>query len=644
LIAAIPATEAQATHTCVLHGSLELAGAGRCPRCGLALEPTDPLLEENPRAATGDARRLGLAVALTVIVLAVGIAGRVPWGETGVLLSPRLAGAIQVLVAAPVVLGCGWPWLAGLALAVRRRRVGPLTPLALGIVLAWLHSAAAAGFPEWFTIADADGEIGRHFDVSALAVTLALFAQRYARMARVQAGEPIRELQRAARGIAETASADDSAKDEARLLDHVVARAAHARRAGGAAQRLTERGAVWLAVVVLAAAVLAGVGWTVWGPQPRLARALPFVVSVLLVGSPLALGLAVPQALRSVISGAVGRGILFRDADSIDKLRQADTLVVNLHGTLTQGAPYLVSVLLTSHRGPRFDERELLRLAAAVARADTHPMARAIAAAADQQELTRAHASDVVGVPGRGLEAAVEGHRVAIGSRRWLEELGVDPGAAESWVEELGRESQSVVWAAVDGRAAGLLALADPIRPDAAAGVNALRDEGLEVRLATADGAATARAVAARVGIEQLDSDVPAEERGRVVERLQGWERRVALVGDGTRDAVALARADVGIVAGAATPETVDRGGVALSEADLGAIVAARRLARVFGETTRRDLVGLALFHLLGLPLAAGAIVPWTGFWLPPAAAILASTAALAAVTADARRVAQPRD
>jgi Cu+-exporting ATPase len=419
------------------------------------------------------------------------------------------------------------------------------------------------------------------------------------------------------------------------LLARIVALVAQAQRSRAPIQRLADRvAAVFVPAVVLVALATFAV-WAGVGPEPRMAHGLVNAVSVLIIACPCALGLATPMSVLVASGRGATLGVLFRDAEAIEVLREVDTLVVDKTGTLTEGRPELASVVPV----PGLAEAELLRLAAGLERASEHPIAAAIARGALARGAGPAPVSGFEPLPGRGVHGVVEGRAVALGSRELLRELGADPAELAARAEELRAGGQTVVFVAVDGRPAGLLGVADPIKESAPAAIEALRAEGLRIAMLSGDSRTTALAVARRLGIDEVIAEVLPDEKARVIERLEAEGRRVAMAGDGINDAPALARARVGIAMGTGTDVAMESAGVTLVRGDLRGIVRARRLSRRTLRNIRQNLFFAFVYNAAGVPIAAGALYPAFGILLSPMLAAAAMSASSLSVVANALRL-----
>jgi Cu+-exporting ATPase len=419
------------------------------------------------------------------------------------------------------------------------------------------------------------------------------------------------------------------------LLARIVRLVGEAQRTRAPIQRLADRVSSWFVPAVIAVAALTFAGWAAFGPEPRLAYALVTAVAVLIIACPCALGLATPMSIMVATGRGAKAGVLVRDAAVLERLAQVDTLVVDKTGTLTEGRPRLVSVV----PAPPHDEATVVRLAASLERASEHPLAAAIVAAAAARALPPPEARDFRSVTGKGVTGTVDGRAVALGNAALLAALGVEPGPLGARAEALRREAQTVVFVVVDGRVAGLLGVADPVKPSAPEALRRLREEGIQVVMLTGDSRATAEAVARRLGIERVEAEVLPERKAEVVRSLQAAGRVVAMAGDGVNDAPALAQADVGIAMGTGTDIAMESAGVTLVKGDLLGIVRARRLSRATMRNIRQNLFFAFAYNVLGVPIAAGVLYPVAGLLLSPMIASAAMSGSSVSVIANALRL-----
>jgi P-type Cu+ transporter len=423
------------------------------------------------------------------------------------------------------------------------------------------------------------------------------------------------------------------------MLARIVDMVARAQRSRAPIQRLADRVAGWFVPAVIAAALLAFAAWTLFGPQPRLAYGLVAAVTVLIIACPCALGLATPMSIMVGVGRGARLGILIRDAEALERLEDVDTLVIDKTGTLTEGKPKVTGVFPAAG----FDESEMLRLAASVERGSEHPLAQAILNAAGDRALKLGETSEFASVSGKGLTGLVEGKTVALGNAMLMAELNVVIGDLEQTAEATRRNGATAIYLAIDGRAAGVIAIADPIKPSAQTALQALREDGLRVVMLTGDNVTTARAVANELGIDEIEAGVLPPRKSEVVQRLRGEGRRVAMVGDGVNDAPALAAADVGIAMGGGTDVAIESAGVTLLTGDLLGLVRARRLSVATMRNIRQNLAFAFVYNAAGVPIAAGLLYPLFGILLSPMVGAAAMALSSVSVIANALRLAHTR-
>jgi Cu+-exporting ATPase len=419
------------------------------------------------------------------------------------------------------------------------------------------------------------------------------------------------------------------------LLAQIVRMVSEAQRSRAPIQRLADTVSAWFVPTVVLVALVTFIVWGVAGPDPRLAHALVNAVAVLIIACPCALGLATPMSIMVGTGRGAEAGVLIRNAEALETLEKVTTIVVDKTGTLTEGKPRLVTIEPVTG----FDASTLLRLTASLEHVSEHPLAAAIVAGARERKVTLADVAGFESVTGKGVAGTVDGRRVAIGNLRHLEALGIDPGALKARADELRRDGQTVMFVAVDGAAAGIVGVADPIKTTTAEAIRALHAEGITVVMLTGDNRATAEAVARTVGIDQVEADVLPDQKAEVVKRLQAKGERVAMAGDGINDAPALAQADVGIAMGTGTDIAMESAGVTLVKGDLRGIVRARRLSRATMGNIRQNLFFAFVYNTLGVPVAAGVLYPVLGLLLSPMIASAAMTFSSVSVIGNALRL-----
>ncbi|MDD5384473.1 MAG: heavy metal translocating P-type ATPase [Gallionella sp.] len=419
------------------------------------------------------------------------------------------------------------------------------------------------------------------------------------------------------------------------LLAQIVHMVSEAQRSRAPIQRLADVTAGYFVPVVVGVALATLAVWGIWGPEPRLAHAIVNAVAVLIIACPCALGLATPMSIMVGTWRGALAGVLIKNADALEIMEKVNTLVVDKTGTLTEGKPKLVSV--TTDAG--FDENEVLRLGASLERASEHPLAAAIVGGAQEKELTLTAVSDFRSYTGKGVVGTVEGRAVALGNLKLFEKLHIDAGDLPTRAEVLRSDGQTVMLLAIDGRAAGLIGVADPVKASTPDVIRALHEEGVQVIMLTGDNRITAEAVARKLGINRIEAEVLPEQKASIVKQLQAQGRIVAMAGDGINDAPALAQAQVGIAMGTGTDVAMESAGVTLVKGDLRGIVRAVRLSRATMKNIRQNLFFAFIYNVLGIPIAAGLLYPFFGLLLSPMIAAAAMSFSSVSVISNALRL-----
>jgi Cu+-exporting ATPase len=419
------------------------------------------------------------------------------------------------------------------------------------------------------------------------------------------------------------------------LLARIVQMVSDAQRSRAPIQRLADQVSGWFVPAVIAAALIAAAVWGLVGPEPRLAFALVAAVSVLIIACPCALGLATPISIMVGVGRGAQAGVLIKNAEALERFEKIDTLIVDKTGTLTEGRPAVIAI----RPAAGFDEAELLRLAASLERGSEHPLAGAILRAAKDRGLTLSEAKDFDSPVGRGVVGTVDGRKVALGNAKFLADQGVATAAMEADAAALGHDGATAIFVGVDGALAGLLGIADPIKPTTPAAIKALKAGGVRLVMMTGDNRATAEAVGKRLGIDEVIAEVLPQDKAAVVERLRKQGRVVAMAGDGVNDAPALAAADVGIAMGAGADVAIESAGVTLLHGDLEGIVRARTLSRAVMRNIRQNLVFAFIYNAAGVPIAAGVLYPTFGLLLSPALAAAAMALSSVSVISNALRL-----
>jgi Cu+-exporting ATPase len=419
------------------------------------------------------------------------------------------------------------------------------------------------------------------------------------------------------------------------MLAKIVQMVADAQRSRAPIQRLADQVAGWFVPAVIVAAVLAFIVWVTFGPEPRFTLGFVAAVTVLIIACPCALGLATPMSIMVGVGRGAAAGVLVKNAEALERMEKVDTLLVDKTGTLTEGKPKVVAIEPFSG----ITEADLLRFSAAVERPSQHPLAAAIVAEAAARTLAVETATDFDAPAGKGVIGTIDGRRVAIGNPAYLSELGVDTAALTEAADRHRREGATAILVAVDGKAAGVIAIADPVKESTPSALAALKAEGVRVIMVTGDNRVTAEAVARRLGLEEVEADVLPDAKSAVVARLKAEGRVVAMAGDGVNDAPALAAADVGIAMGTGTDVAIESAGVTLVKGDLNGIVRARRLSHATMRNIRQNLFLAFVYNAIGVPVAAGVLYPSLGLLLSPGIAATAMALSSISVVGNALRL-----
>jgi len=419
------------------------------------------------------------------------------------------------------------------------------------------------------------------------------------------------------------------------LLAQIIHMVSEAQRSRAPIQRLADTVSGYFVPIVVLSALLAFAAWMLWGPEPRFAHAIVAAVSVLIIACPCALGLATPISIMVGTGRGATAGVLIKNAEALEIMEKVDTLVTDKTGTLTEGKPKLTSVVALSG----FQDNDILQLGASLERASEHPLADAIVKGAEARSLALAEVKEFQSVSGKGISGLVAGRRVAIGNQKLFEALGIEMGALLERTDALRAEGQTVMFVAVDGKPAGLIGVADPIKESTLEAVRALQAAGLELVMITGDSRATAEVVARKLGIKRVEAEVLPEQKVEIVKKLQAEGRIVAMAGDGINDAPALAQAQVGIAMGTGTDVAMQSAGVTLIKGDLNGIVRARHLSQATMRNIRQNLFFAFVYNILGVPIAAGLLYPFFGLLLSPIIAAAAMSFSSVSVITNALRL-----
>ncbi len=665
---------AGAIYVCPMDKEVRETKPGACPKCGMALEPESAASateEDNPELRDMT-RRFWIATGLSAPFLFFMLMGAMyPW--------------VEFALATPVALWCGWPLLQRGWASIVNRHANMFTLIAIGVGTAYVYSVVALLKP---------GMPDLYFEPAALITTLVLLGQVLELRARRRTSGAIRallDLAPATAHVVLSSNAEEdlaleyvragmrlrvrpgekipvdgvvlegqSAVDESMItgesmpvgktapdkltggtingtgalmmraqrvgadtvLAHIVRMVGEAQRSRAPIQRIADKVAGYFVPIVLLCAVAAFVVWFIWGPEPRFSHALVSAVAVVIIACPCALGLATPMSIMVGTGRGARAGVLIRHAEVLEALEKVDTLVIDKTGTLTVGKPRVISC----------PSAEILRLAAAVEQSSEHPLASAIVTAAREQGIDIPKSTSFRSETGRGAMAEVEGHHVAVGNSTLV------PGEFPD-VERLRSEGQTVVFVSIDGRPAGIIGIADPIKESATDAIRELQAAGLRVVMLTGDNRVTAETVARKLGIHDIHAEVLPDQKHAVIRQLQSEGRRVAMAGDGINDAPALAQADVGIAMGTGADVAMESAGITLLEGDLRGIVRARHLSQAVMRNIRQNLFFAFLYNALGVPIAAGVLYPFFGLLLSPVIASAAMTFSSVSVITNALRL-----
>jgi Cu+-exporting ATPase len=691
-------------YTCPMHPEIRQDHPGACPKCGMALEPEMPTLDEGENPELLDfKRRFIWTLPLTIIVTVLAMVGhRLQWFAMGT------QSWIELALSLPIVLWAGWPFFERGVQSVIHRSPNMWTLIGLGTSAAFIYSVVATVAPGLFPASFVSmGRVSVYFEAAAVIISLTLLGQILELKARSQTSAAIKSLLGLAPKTARRINADGteedvpltrvhvgdmlrvrpgekvpvdgvvveggSAVDESMLtgepmpvtkgvgdkligatlntngalvmrsekvgsqtvLASIVQMVAQAQRSKAPMQRMADQVAGYFVVTVVGIALLTLFGWGLFGPEPTWVYGLINAVAVLIIACPCALGLATPMSIMVATGKAATQGVLFRDAAAIENFRKVDTLIVDKTGTLTEGKPRFDRVVAT----PDFTEDEVLRLAASLDQGSEHPLAHAIVSAAQERKLVLDKTEGFESSTGIGVRGSVGGRQLALGNTALMTQLGVSVESLKTQAEALRAEGASVMILAVNGQPAGLLAVSDPIKASTAEALATLKSSGLRVIMATGDGLTTAKAVAAKLGIDEVYGEVKPTDKLALVDRLQREGRIVAMAGDGINDAPALAKADVGVAMGTGTDVAMNSAQVTLVKGDLRGIAQARIISNETIANMKQNLGFAFVYNTLGVPLAAGVLFPFTGWLLSPMIAALAMSLSSVSVITNALRL-----
>ncbi|HWD12936.1 heavy metal translocating P-type ATPase [Pseudochrobactrum sp. sp1633] len=419
------------------------------------------------------------------------------------------------------------------------------------------------------------------------------------------------------------------------MLSQIVDMVAKAQRSRAPIQGLADRISFYFVPMVIVVAILSFIGWALWGPEPSMIYAIVAAVSVLIIACPCALGLATPMSIMTATGRGAQAGVLIKDAEALERMAKVDTLIVDKTGTLTEGRPKLTDVMAVSG----IDDNTLLQLAASLEKGSEHPLAEAIVAGAEAKGLKTDNVDAFEAITGKGVAGTVKGRSVALGNPAMMQDMGLDIAAIQAQADTLRAEGKTAMFVAVDNKLAGLVAVADPIKETAAEAIRTLHARGLKIIMATGDNERTARAVAAKLGLDDVRADVLPEDKKALVDELHKQGKKVAMAGDGVNDAPALAAADVGIAMGTGADVAVESAGITLLKGDLTGIARAHHLAEATIRNIKENLFFAFVYNALGIPVAAGLLYPFTGTLLSPMIAAAAMSLSSVSVIANSLRL-----
>ena len=696
-----------AVYTCPMDPEIQQIGPGSCPKCGMALEPMQATMQEDTHELDDMTRRFmfSLLLSLPLLLLTMGDMFGI---ESSSWLAPTANGWLQGLLATPVVLWFGAPFLQRATQSSRTGHLNMFSLIGVGVMAAWLFSLLGLIAPDFLPVAfTMDGMAPLYFEASAVIVTLVLLGQVLELRARSRTNAAVRSLLALTPNTAIQLQSDGSEKevplekiqkedrlrikpgttipvdgvvidghstvDESMitgesmpteknggsklvagtvnqngslvmraekigadtLLSKIVNLVNQAGRSRAPIQKLADRVSGWFVPTVMVIAVLSFILWATLGPSPGMAHGLVAAVSVLIIACPCALGLATPISVMVGIGRGARDGVLIKDAEGLELMEKVDTLIVDKTGTLTEGKPKVQQII--ANEG--FARADVLVLAAALENLSEHPLATAITEHIKTQSLPILAVSDFKAITGKGIQAVLDGQPVRLGNSLMFKEAGIDISPLNDKANELQNQGQTVMFVAVGERCAGLISVADSIKPESREAIRLLHAEGVKIIMITGDNLNTARAVAGSLGIDSIYADVLPEDKFKHVQALQKQGHIVAMAGDGINDAPALAEASVGIAMGTGTDIAMQSARIVLVKGDLRGIAKARQLSRATMRNIRQNLFFAFFYNFVGVPIAAGALYPWLGLLLSPMIASAAMSLSSVSVIANALRL-----
>ena len=697
-----------AIYTCPMHPEIRQPGPGDCPICGMALEPEQVSLDDKPSEELRDmTRRFWIGLVLTLPVLVLEMGGHLIGIDH--IVSPQMSNWVQLTLATPVVVWCGWPFFVRGWKSIFSHNLNMFTLIAIGTGVALIYSLVATLAPQVFPDAfrQGDGSVAVYFEAAAVIIVLVLLGQVLELRAREKTSGAIKALLNlapaTARKLDHEGGESDVALDQVKvgdrlrvrpgdkvpldgevlegrsnvdesmvtgeplavskktgdqviggsinqqgsfimradkigrdtMLSQIVQMVASAQRSRAPIQGLADKVAGWFVPAVIAIALIAFVAWSFFGPTPPMAYGLIAAVSVLIIACPCALGLATPMSIMVGVGRGARSGVLIRNAEALERMEKVDTVVVDKTGTLTLGKPQVIRLVPAEG----FSEEDLMRFVGGLEKGSEHPLAHAILTKAKAMELKLPDAEGFDSPNGKGVTGKIEGQPVLVGNRLLMESEGVDTTDFEREAEQLRKDGATVIFAAVNGKICGLLAIADPIKETAQVAISALQKAGIRVVMLTGDNRTSAEAVARKLNIDEVEAEVLPQDKGKIVQRLKDEGRVVVMAGDGVNDAPALATADVGVAMGTGTDVAIESAGITLLRGDLMGIVEARNLSLATMRNIRQNLFFAFVYNSAGIPIAAGILYPFAGILLTPIIAAAAMSLSSVSVIVNALRL-----